>query len=61
MKYVVLTKKNGLKNSEEFLNQNCNEDDLKLDEERILNSLKAAENDEKYDHTEVWKILEEKD
>ena len=33
------------------------EDDLKLDEERILNSLKAAENDEKYDHTEVWKIL----
>lgn len=33
------------------------EDDLNLDEERILSALKLAENEKKYDHTEVWKML----
>lgn len=33
------------------------EDDLQLDEERILNALKKAETEKKYDHTEVWKML----
>lgn len=33
------------------------EDDLKLDEERILRALKTAEKEKKYDHTEVWEML----
>ena len=33
------------------------EDDLNLDEERIVRALKAAEGEKKCDHTEVWKML----
>lgn len=34
------------------------EEDLQLDEQRILHALKIAENEKKYDHTEVWKMLD---
>lgn len=33
------------------------EEDLHLDEERIIRALKAAEAEEKYDHTKVWEML----
>ncbi len=33
------------------------EDDLKLDEIRILNALEAARKEESYDHTDVWDKL----
>lgn len=33
------------------------EEDLRLDEERILNAMKSLDSDEIYDHTEVWKRL----
>lgn len=33
------------------------EDDLSLDEERILKAHEKAKNEKKYDHTEVWKML----
>lgn len=33
------------------------EEDLNIDEEHILASLKNAEKEKKYDHTEVWEIL----
>jgi uncharacterized protein (DUF1778 family) len=33
------------------------EDDLSLDEERILKAHKKAKYEKKYDHTEVWKML----
>ncbi len=33
------------------------ESDLELDEERILNSFENAKHENKYDHTEVWKML----
>lgn len=33
------------------------ESDLELDEDRILEALKKAEHEKKYDHTEVWKML----
>ena len=33
------------------------EDDLALDEERIINARTRAANEESYDHTEVWKKL----
>ena len=33
------------------------EDDLSLDEERILKAHEQAKHEKKYDHTEVWKML----
>lgn len=33
------------------------EEDLSLDEERILKALEKSKNEKKYDHTEVWKML----
>ncbi len=33
------------------------ESDLKLDEARILDALKKSEQENKYDHNEVWKML----
>jgi len=33
------------------------EEDLKLDETRILSALERSRNEESYDHTEVWKEL----
>lgn len=33
------------------------EEDLSLDEERILKAHEKAKNEKKYDHTEVWKML----
>lgn len=33
------------------------EEDLELDEARILSALEAAEKEETYDHTEVWSKL----
>ena len=33
------------------------EDDLSLDEERILKSSWKSKHEKKYDHTEVWKML----
>ncbi|MBQ3520719.1 MAG: ribbon-helix-helix protein, CopG family [Firmicutes bacterium] len=33
------------------------EDDLALDEERIINARTRAANEASYDHTEVWKKL----
>lgn len=33
------------------------EDDLSLDEERILKAHEKAKNEKKYNHTEVWKML----
>lgn len=33
------------------------ESDFELDEVRILNALKKSEQENKYDHTEVWKML----
>lgn len=33
------------------------EDDLQLDEERIMQAMKKAEAEKKYDHTEVWEML----
>ncbi len=33
------------------------EDDLNLDEKRILSARKCAETEKKYDHTEVWEKL----
>ena len=33
------------------------EDDLSLDEERILKAHEKAKSEKKYDHTEVWKML----
>ncbi len=33
------------------------ESDLKLDEARILDALKKSEQENKYDHSEVWKML----
>lgn len=33
------------------------EDDLKLDETRILSALERSRNEESIDHTEVWKEL----
>ena len=33
------------------------EDDLALDEERIINARTRAANETSYDHTEVWKKL----
>ena len=33
------------------------ESDLKLDEARILDALKKSEQKNKYDHSEVWKML----
>ena len=33
------------------------ESDLKLDEARILDTLKKSEQENKYDHSEVWKML----
>lgn len=35
------------------------EDDLKLDEERILNARKRAENEESYDAEKVWRMIGE--
>ena len=34
------------------------EDDLSLDEERILNALKRSKTEKRYSHEEVWDILE---
>ena len=34
------------------------EEEFKLDEERILQSHQKAKNEKKYDHTEVWKMLD---
>ncbi len=34
------------------------EDDLKLDEDRILHALKKSKEEHVYDHTEVWNMLE---
>lgn len=48
-------------NLSDFIRQtilNKIEDDFKLDEERILAARKKAEKEKKYDHTEVWDILE---
>ena len=33
------------------------EEDLSLDEERILKAHETAKHEKKYDHTEVWKML----
>lgn len=33
------------------------EDDLSLDEERILNALKRSKTEKRYSHEEVWDIL----
>jgi hypothetical protein len=33
------------------------EEDLSLDEERILKAHEKAKHEKKYDHTEVWKML----
>lgn len=33
------------------------EEDLKMDEERILQAQKKSKDEKKYDHTEVWKML----
>ena len=33
------------------------ESDLKFDETRILDALKKSEQENKYDHSEVWKML----
>ena len=33
------------------------EDDLSLDEERILKAHEKVKHEKKYDHTEVWKML----
>ncbi len=33
------------------------ESDFNLEEARILNALNKSEQENKYDHTEVWKIL----
>ncbi len=33
------------------------ESDFDLDEERILDALNKSEQENKYDHTEVWKML----
>ena len=33
------------------------ESDFELDEARILDALKKSEKENKYDHTEVWKML----
>ena len=33
------------------------ESDLKFDETRILDALKKSEKENKYDHSEVWKML----
>ena len=33
------------------------EEDLKMDEERILQAQKKSKDEKKYDHTEVWKLL----
>lgn len=33
------------------------EDDLAMDEERIMNARARAANEDSYDHTEVWKKL----
>lgn len=33
------------------------EDDLQLDEERILKSVEKAKNEKKYSHVDVWKEL----
>lgn len=34
------------------------EDDLSLDEERILNALNRSKTEKRYSHEEVWDILE---
>ena len=34
------------------------EADFSLDEDRILNALNRSKNEKRYDHTEVWKMLE---
>ena len=34
------------------------EDDLKLDEDRILHALKKSKEEHAYDHTDVWNMLE---
>lgn len=34
------------------------EEEFKLDEERILQAHQKAKNEKKYDHTEVWKMLD---
>lgn len=33
------------------------ESDLELDEERVLRAFENAKHENKYDHTEVWKML----
>ena len=34
------------------------EEDLELDEARILNAVEAARKEKQYDHTEVWDLIE---